>query len=280
MRTLCLALVVVAAAAACSKSDSNPPPAKSGSAAVTAPSPGLAIFVDDQQVATVAPAQLAGWPRLDTLVPIADRRLGQWDEVSLAGGKPAPVAVHAPSSTYPELVPAVFPGADGTPSFGMFDPVELAKHGKPSLREDGLHEIRIKLAQDSGRGKHEQGAGGGTDPTQLKLSIKTPTGEHVVTGTQLLALPREKTPDGTGEGWPLTAILAAAGVPKFEQLVLNDSAGLALNLDKSAFDPSTSVPFVKLNRSGQLRFRIYKKQGDGWTSSGDLRGLTAIEIVK
>jgi hypothetical protein len=277
MRTLCLALLM---SAACSKADSKSQATPTAGSAAPAPAPGLAIFVDDKQVATVAPAQLASWPRLDTLVPISARRLGTWENVALAGGKPAPVDVHAPSSTYPELVPAVFPGADGSPSFGMFDPVELAKHGKPSLEEDGLHEIRIKLAQDSGRGQHEQGAGGGTDPANLKLSIKTPKGEHVVDGKTLLAIPREKQPGGDGQGWPLATILKAAGVTEYSQLVLNDAAGLALNLDKSAFDPATSVPFIKLNRSGQLRFRVYKKQGDSWTASGDLRGLTAIEIVK
>jgi hypothetical protein len=277
MRTMCLALVVLAA---CSKADPKPEPKPTaGSAAVASPA-GLAIFVDDKQVATVAPAQLATWPRLDTLVPVSARRLGTWENIALAGGKPAPVDVHAPSSTYPELVPAVFPGADGTPSFGMFDPVELAKHGNPSLREDGLHEVRIKLAQDSGRGQHEQGAGGGTDPADLKLSIKTPKGEHVIDGKTLLAIPREKMPGGEGQGWSLITVLKAAGVTQFQELILNDAAGLALNLDKAAFDPATSIPFIKLNRSGQLRFRVYKKQGDSWTASGDLRGLTAIGIVK
>jgi hypothetical protein len=274
MRMLVLALAVVA----CSKADPKPAPAPVGSAAVTAASPGLAIFVGDQQVATVASADLAKWPRLDTLVPIDDRRLGRWEDVALAGAKPT--TVHAPSTTYPELVPAVFLGDDGAPSFGMFDPVELAKHGKPQVRTDGVREVRITIAQNNGHGNNEQGAGGGADPTEIKLAVKTPKGEHIVDGKTLLAIPRETAPGGEGQGWALTTILKAADVTQFQSLILNDSAGLALNLDKSAFDPASSIPFVKLNRQGTLRFRIYKKQGDGWTSSGDLRGLVAIEIVK
>jgi hypothetical protein len=266
MRTLVLALAI----AACGKADRTPRP--------TAAPFTLVILVGDQPVAAVTLAQLATWPRLDTLVPIEDRRLGRWDDLVFSATKPT--TIHAPSSTYPDLVPAVFPDDAGTAAFGMFDPVELAKHGKPATRVDGVRQIKIAIAQDSGRGQHEQGAGGGADPSELKLSIKTPKGEHVIDGKTLLAIPRETAPGGEGQGWTLRTILKAADVTQFEQLVLNDAAGLALNLDASAFDPASSIPFVKLNRQGALRFRVYKKQGDGWTSSGDLRGLVAIEIVK
>ncbi|HEY3805639.1 MAG TPA: hypothetical protein VGL61_23695 [Kofleriaceae bacterium] len=279
MRTLVLALAV--ASGACGKADSKAPPAPSpspGSAAVTAAPQGLAIFVGDQQVGTVPTADVAKWPRLDTLVPIEDRRLGRWEDIGLGGVKPT--SVHAPSTTYPQLVPAVFPGDDGSPSFGMFDPVELANHGKPQFRADGVRDIHIKIAENNGHGQNEQGAGGGTDPTQLKLSIKTPKGEHVIDGKTLLAIPREDAPGDNGQGWPLTTILKLAGVDSYQSMVLNDANGLALNLDKSAFDPATSVPFVKLNRQGTLRFRVFKKQGDSWVSSGDIKGLVAIEILK
>jgi hypothetical protein len=271
MRSLVLALVVVGCGKADPKPAPSPPP-------VAVASHDLVVFVGDQQVATVPAADIAKWPRLDTLVPPDDRRLGRWDDIVLAGA--APTTIHAPSSTYPELVPAVYPGADGSPSFGMFDPVELGKHGTPAVHSDGVREIRIKINQDQSRGQHEQGGGGGVDPSELKLSIKSPNGEHVIDGKTLLAIPRENVPGGEGQGWALTTILKAAGITEFQTMVLNDANGLALNLDKSSFDPKTSIPFVKLNRSGVLRFRVYKKQGEGWTSSGDLRGLVAIEITK
>jgi hypothetical protein len=278
MRTLVLALAIAAASGACGKANSKAPPPSPGSAAAAPASPGLAIFVNDKQVVAVAAGDVAKWPRLDTLVPDDARRLGRWEDVSIGGAKPT--SVHAPSTTYPQLVPALFPGADGSPSFGYFDPVELANHGKPQMSADGVRDIHIKLADNNGRGQNEQGGGGGTDPTLLKLSIKTPTGEHVVDGKTLLAIPREDAPGDAGQGWTLTTILKAAGVTSFESMVLNDANGLAINLDKSAFDPKTSVPFVKLNRQGTLRFRIFKKQGDTWTTTGDIKGLVAIEILK
>ena len=86
--------------------------------------------------------------------------------------------------------------------------------------------------------------------------------------------------EADAKGWPLTALLDAAGVTKFERLLLTDASNANLTLDKADLDPKTSVPYVKLNRSGQLRFRIYKKQGDAWTQTGDLRGLVSIEVIK
>ena len=272
MRTWCVGLALLAScgrdvAKTSDHGSAAPPVAK-----------GVAIFVDDQPVATVDATQLAQWPRLDTIVPVAARRLGQWQDVALKGTRSMDLS--QPSASYPELVPAVFPGAGGDASFGMFDPVELAKHGKPTLQEDGVTEIRIKLAQNSGRGEHEQGQGGGADPTKLAISVKTPKGTQVIDGTKLLAIPRQDAPgSGGGKGWPLTTILEAAGVKTFDKLVLTDAAGTNLNLDKSSFD-ATTIPFVKLNRQGQLRFRVFKKQGDGWQAAGDLRELTSIEVVK
>src|SRR6185503_1218686 len=102
MRMFVLALALIA----CGKADPKPaPPPPSGSAAVTAPSHDLAIFLGDQKVATVPAADVAKWPRLDTLMPPDDRRLGRWEEIALVGTTPQ--SIHAPSSTYPELVPAV-----------------------------------------------------------------------------------------------------------------------------------------------------------------------------
>jgi len=283
MRTWCLALIVVASCQSETKSGGP----GSGSA-VTAPPPpppapaaGLAIFVDDKPVSTLQPKDLAAWPRLDTIVPVAARRLGKWQNVALVGG-PKQVDVHSPSATYPELVPAVFPGADGAPAFGMFDPVELAKHGKPALLQDHVREVRITLATESGRGEHEQGQGGGDDPTQLKIAVKTAKGTTIVDGTKLLAIPRaDVLGEGGGKGWTLQTILDAGGVKKFDKLVLTATDGTALNIDRSAFDAKTSIPFVKLNRQGKLRLRIYKKEGETWNpTGGDLRELAAIEVLK
>lgn len=278
MRICCLLIVL----ASCGKDSTSASGTAAGSSVAPEP-PSVELFVDDKPVGKLAVPQLATWPRLDTLVPVSARRLGMWDDVYLKGKTAKPSEIHKPSATYPDLVPALFPGDDGTPSFGMFDPVELAKHGKPALREDGIHELRIKLAQNSGRGEHESGEGGGTDPMQLKLTIKTAAGEQVMEGAKLLALPRSPMPGDDSKdprGWPLQAILDAAGVKTFERLLLTDAAGMNLTLEKADFDPKTSVPFIKLNRSGQLRVRVFKKQGESWNPTGDLRGLVGIQVVK
>ena len=267
--------------AACSKGDAKQQEAPKGSAALPAvDDKSVAIFVDDQQVGKLALDQVKLWPRLDTLVPVAARRLGTWQMVTLKGAKSTDLP--APSNSHPELVPALFPNEAGKPSFGMFDPVELAKHGKPALREDAIHEVRIKLAQGGGRGQNDTGEGGGKDPREIQLALKTPTGEQVIKGETLLESPREAQPgeSGEGKGWPLLAVLDRAGVKKVERVVLTGENGTNLTLEKQDLDPKQAVPFIKLNRQGALRFRVFKKQGDTWQPGPDLRGLVKIEVVK
>lgn len=289
MRNHAKILLLVTSLVACGKGDSKQQP--QGGTAGSAGSAGSAtaeasaekhveIFVDDKPVGKLAMAQVNLWPRLDTLVPVSARRLGTWQTITLKGAKTTDV--QQPSSTYPELVPALFPGEDGAPAFGMFDPVELAKKGKPSLREDAVTEVRVTLAQDSGRGQNDHGDGGGGDPTKLEVHIKTASGEHVIKGPQLLELPREPQPGEMNDtkGWTLAQLLAHAGVTKYERLRLTGESGTNLTLEKQDLDPKTSVPFIKLNRQGSLRFRVFKKEGNAWQAAQDLRGLAGIEVLK
>lgn len=266
----------------CGSKSTEPPSAGSGGSAQPPPAATTThLFVDDVDVATVQPAQVASWPRVDSLVPEAARRLGKWQAIYIKGTKPKVSELNKPFETYRDYVPVLFPGANGTISFGMFDPVELGKKGKPALQEDGVLELRVKLAGDSGRGENDHGGGSAQDPTKLELTIKTAKGEQVLTGDQLLAMPRESMPGGGGDakGWKLLTLLDHAGIKTFEKILLTDAAGLTLTMDRSEIDDKT-VPFVKLNRQGSLRFRVFKQQGDGWTPSGDLRALTKIEILK
>ncbi len=283
MRNHAKILLLISLAAACSKGEPKQQPAAQGSGSSAAPKPAdtIAIYVDDQQVGTLAREQLSTWPRLDTLVPVAARRLGTWQMIALKGPEKS-ANVNQPSATYPELVPALFPGEGGVPAFGMFDPVELAKHGKPALREDKIGEVRITLSQGGNRGQNEHGEGGGTDPTKLELTIKTAAGEQVLKGDKLLETPRQPMPGETGEGkgWPLSALLANAGIKQYDRLRLTGENGTNLTLEKQDLDPKTSIPFIKLNRQGSLRFRVYKKQGDTWQPGQDLRGLARVEILK
>lgn len=252
-----------------------------GSAPAVAPvaAPGtVEIFVDDASVAKVTKEQIAKWPRLDTLVPEDARRLGTWKTVYLRGSAAKPAEINQPSSTYPELVGALFPGDDGSPAFGMFDPVELAKHGKPGLRQDELREIRIVRGKGERGGDH-QGGGAAEDPLKLVLKVVIGGKETQLTGEKILAIQREPMPGSPDtKGWPLSKLLSAAGVTKFSKLVLIDAAGTALTIEKKDFDDKTAIPFIKLNRQGSLRFRMLKKQGDGWQYAGDLRALSTIKV--
>jgi hypothetical protein len=277
MRTS-LCWIAVAVALGCSRDKAAPSAGGSASAAAPAAAPaGIELYVNDARVGVVTPAQLASWPRLDSLVPADARRLGTWEVVSLQGAGARPTDVPRPSTSYPDMVPAIFPGTDGSASFGMFDPVELAKKGPPALRADRIQAIRIKLAQGGGRGQNDDGGGGGGDPTKLVLTVTTPAGTTTLSGEQLLALPREPMPGNPDQkGWRLSALLAAAGVTSFQRLVLRDTSGANLTLDKSDIS-ETSIPFIKLNKQGALRFRTFKKAGDGWDPSGDLRGLVSID---
>jgi hypothetical protein len=281
MRTwLCLPALAIGLAG-CGHDKAPPPPpaaAGSGSGLAAAPAPaGLELFVNDVSVGIVAPAQLATWPRLDALLPGDARKLGTWEVVTLQGAKATPTQISHPSGAYPDMVPAIFPGDGGGAAFGMFDPVELAKKGKAALREDGVKAIRITVAQGGSRGQNDDGGDTGADPTKLVLTMKTPAGTTTLTGEKIVALPREEMPGNPDQkGWPLSALLAAAGVKSYTHLVLTDAGGTNLTLDGKDLDRNTVV-FVKLNKHGSLRLRVLKKTGDGWNPAGDLRALATIE---
>jgi hypothetical protein len=125
-----------------------------------------------------------------------------------------------------------------------------------------------------------QGGAAATDPSKLVLMIKTADGDKQLTGTQILALPVETMPgNDDNKGWKLTKLLAAAGAPaKYTQLVLTDAAGMNLIIAKKDFDDTSTIPFVKLNRQGSLRFRMMKKQGEGWSATSDLRALSSVNV--
>jgi hypothetical protein len=255
----------------CGSDKTSPPAGGSGSAPA-----GVAVFVNDAPVAQLQAAQLASWPRLDTLVPSEARKLGTWERVSLQAARPTPTDIQRPSSLYPDMVPAIFPGDGGAPAFGMFDPVELARRGAPAFRQDHLQAVRITVASGGNRGQNDDGGGAAADPTKLAVTVKTTAGTTTLTGDKIVALPREPMPGSPDQrGWRLAALLEAAGVKAYDHLVLADTAGTSLVLDKT--DLVDAIPFVRLNKQGALRFRVFKKTGSGWSSSGDLRGLISIE---
>lgn len=285
MCTRSLSLVVLVTLAACGgKKKEEAPAAGSGSAVevvaadAAMPANTVEIFVNDSSVATITPAQIAAWPRVDKLVPPEAQRLGMWMQIQFVTAS-SPTSLERPSANHPDKVPVLFPGEGGAPAFGLFDPVELAKRGTPAFRADSVREVRLTLSAQERGGEHQGSTGEATDPTKLVVKITTQGGDKQLTGAQILALPREPQPGNEDtKGWRVTQFLEAAGVKAYEKVVLIDASGTSLPYERKELEAKTANPFVKLNKQGALRFRMFKKQGEGWQPRADLRSLTAIQV--
>jgi hypothetical protein len=83
---------------------------------------------------------------------------------------------------------------------------------------------------------------------------------------------------GTEEtrGWRVQQLLDAAGVKKWERLVLLDASGSSVIVERK----DKTVPFLKLNKQGALRLRVLKPVGTGWQGAGELRALAGIKVTK
>ena len=261
---------------ACGGKKDDAPPTPTPTTPAT-PAGAVQVFVNDAPPLLIDAAKIAAWSRLDGLVPTEARKIGTWQSVQTVGDTTE--SIDKPSDNFRDMVPVVYPGPGGAPAFGMFDPVELAKHGAPAIHKDKLREIHLKVAAADGRGGNEDSAATNADPTKIVVEIKTPAGASKLTGDTLLAIPREPAPGGNGQGWKLAALLDAAGIKSFDKLILGDSQGTALPIEKADISDA-SIPFVKLNKQGQLRVKVWKKQGDGWTAAGDLRSMTTITQLK
>lgn len=268
----------------CGGKKEEPPAPATGSAPVVgtkapAAAAGLEIFVGESNVASADVAKVAAWPRLDGLLPENARRLGTWKAIQTTNASGKTSTLEKPFAQYRDFVPALFPGEGGDIAFGLFDPVELGKRGKPALRDDHLTKLVVVLDESSTRGGNDHGSDEVVDPANVKLEIVTAQGTTTLSGEKLLGIEREPMPGGGGDakGWQVPAILTAAGVDNYTKLTLTSDDGASVPLTKAELGPD-SVPFVKLNRKGQMRFRLYKKQGSGFTSGADLRSLVKIKV--
>lgn len=257
----------------------SPTVGAAGAAGTVGAAGSVELVVGTATVGSVDPAAIKDWPRLDGLLPEADRRLGQWQGIAITKVSGKTSDLHKPFETYRDFVPALFPGEGGAVSFGMFDPVELGKHGKPALREDNVNKIVVTLDESGSRGGNDHGGGAVTEPADVQLAVTTATGKVVLTGEKLLGIERVPMPGGGGDakGWTLQVVLDAAGVKTFSKLTLVDAGGTSVPLHKTDLT-ADAVPFIKLNRSGQLRFRLYKKVGDGFQTGAALRSLVEIKV--
>lgn len=240
------------------------------------------MYVDEVKVADLERSKAEAWPRLDSMLPVTARRYGTWKAISgTAGG--AAFELKKPGTTYGALVPALYPSTTGQGvSLGLFDPVELAKKGEPKVKHEELGELRVHLDKDGMRGQNDHAGGDAVDPTTIKLAIEAGGKKLELSGDKLLAIPRENAPDDdTGEhkGWSLLAILASEKIAPPRRVLLTGDE-MNLTLEPEDLDPKLAVPFIKLNRQGTLRFRVYKKTGQAWTLGGDLRGLRKIQVLQ
>ena len=265
------------------KSGATPGPGSAPTPATPA-APMACVFVGDVKSACLDTAAVAKWPRVDSLVPPESRRMGTWKTISVQTTTGRGADLNQPADVYPDMVLAFFPGSDGNPALGMFDLVELANHGHPKWQQPGVREIHIMAATGGGRGENEDGRGP-ADPAALSLKFTNAGKASELAGPALLALAREAQPgdDGEAKGWALLTLLKAGNVPlptekPGKRYLLTDAAGMNLTLEPSDFS-ETSVPFVKLNKQGALRFWVFKKKGEGWTKGADLRGLTSVQVL-
>lgn len=267
---------------ACKEKASPAPPPTSATEPAPAALGATELYVGESKIDVIDRDKAATWPRLDSLMPANARRYGTW--LALRGERAkGPFEIKKPGALYGSLVPALFPSRAGAGvSLGLFDPVELARKGEPKISFDELRTLRVELDTSGARGQNDHMGGEATDPNALTLTIEHGGNKVELRGEQLLGLPQDNEPtDDTGEhkGWKLSSILAAAKAPAGKRLLLTGGE-LNLTLEAEDLDEATSVPFVKLNRQGALRYRTYKKSGEGWRVAGDLRGLSKVQILQ
>jgi hypothetical protein len=262
----------------------SPTPSGSAGSTTTFTTSGadVCVFVADVKSKCVTPEQIKAWPRIDSLLPADARRMGTWKSIAVQTLAGRGQDLMQPTDTYPDMVAALFVGPNGKPALGMFDLVELTNRGLPKWQQSDVTEIHVLVASGNGRGENDDGNSAIGDPNALTLTFVVNGTATKVTGKQLLAIPREGQPgeEGDAKGWKLSTIMKAQKLAVPSRVRLTDAAGVNLTLEKADFDESSSIPFVKLNKQGQLRFRILKKKGDAWTKGADLRALTQIEMLK
>ncbi len=299
-RCLTLGLLIAALAlsfAACKKKASAPGTGGSGSAAA-APAVKVTLALDDKVVvesaalgATAVPLdRLATVPALDTWIAV--------EAIDQAG------KVHtvlAPAKNHSGAVPALAADDRGA-IFG------LLRDGKLEQPVATVVKVTVKTRSDAGKpveGMDHGGAGGSgvgdsggggdhgtggnaadkgvraTPTADLKIAIEGPGGSSTFTGDKMVGLPEVKAPTGDTEtpGWSLVDVLAAAGLENVTAVTLTDDENAALRIERADFDPAKAVLYLKLNRSGVIRFRLFRKSGDVWEIAGELRGIKKIKVA-
>lgn len=270
---------------------------KDSGTAASAPAK-VAILLDDKVLAEQV--TLSGGPQpIEKLVqlPPADT----WIAVEAIDGAGKVTTVLAPAKNSPGAQPALVEDARGV-AFGWLVQGQLAQ----PIR--GVVKVTVKTKSDAGKpveGMDHGGAGGSgggdsggggnhgtgdnsadkgvraTPTADLKIEIEGPGGPSTFTGDKMVGMPEIKAPSGDTEtpGWALTDVLAAAGLKDATSVTLTDDEGVSLKLEGEDFDPAKTILYLKLNRSGVIRFRRFKKTGEVWDVAGELRGIKKIKAA-
>ncbi|HUQ04915.1 MAG TPA: hypothetical protein VM261_20575 [Kofleriaceae bacterium] len=264
---------------------------KSAGTASSAPAK-VAILLDDKVL--TEQVTLSGGPQpLEKLVqlPPADT----WIAVEAIDGAGKVTTVLAPAKNSPGAQPALVEDARGV-AFGWLVQGQLAQ---PVA---GVVKVTVKTKSDAGKpigeqdhGSGDSGGGGNhgtgdnsadkgvraTPTAELKIEVESPAGPSTFTGDKMVGLPEIKAPSGDTEtpGWALSDVLAAAGLKDLKSVTLTDDEGVSLKLEGEDFDPAKTILYLKLNRSGVIRFRRFKKEGDVWEVAGELRGIKKIKAA-
>ncbi len=303
----CVAVVFAAGAAGCKKhgGGAGTGGGKGGDRVTAEPVPGTAqLLVDGKVVGSADAAAAQKWPRVADLMPAAAKDPKTWQTLEIHTASGRVTTMPDPAASQPERVAALFPGKDGV-DFGMFTADELAKHGTPKLVETNITDVRVKLmagAAGSGTGtgtgsgtggsgggdgegngsNRIAGGGGGTDLSALTLTIKQKSGDVTITGDELAKIAKVAPPIGDTEttGWDVATVLASRNLKPTAKVIITDDSGTSVTMTASQFDPKKDLAFMKLNKQGQVRFRLFEKNASGvWDVIGELRGVTTIELL-
>jgi hypothetical protein len=270
---------------------------KKAAGAAASNEPVKVVIALDDKVLTEQ-VSLSGGPQpIAKLVTLPEP--STWIAVEAIDGAGKVTTVLSPAKNNPDAAPALVADARGV-TFGWLVQGQLAQ----PLR--GVAKVTIKTKGDEGKpiGEVDNGGGGGGGdsggggnhgtgdngadkgvravPTaDLKIEVEGPGGTSTFTGDKMVGLPEIKAPAGDTEtpGWALTDVLAAAGLKDVKSVTLTDDEGASLRVEGDDFDTAKSVLYLKLNRSGVIRFRRFKKTGDVWDVAGELRGIKKIKVA-
>lgn len=276
MARFAVVVCAVVALVACKKEEAAAPP-KAEPATIT---------VDGKQVAAIDPGKAGAYPPLATL---AGGDLEAWRSIEVVS-KGGTETIEEPATKHPGLVAALYPEAGGV-ALGFFAPEDAAKQGKPQWSVAGVTAVRVttgpKPEMATGGQGGGDGAGGGEEGERPPLTAETKIvvvaadgAKTTIDGGQIAKLPTSTAPIGDTDtpGWTLGQLIELAGAEPTGKVIVYGSEGANLILEPADFDPAKATAFIKLNRSGQMRFRLFRKAGSTYDIAGELRGIDKIEL--